>query len=223
MKSIHGSYTLSHAVSDASVAVVSSKYGAWGATRSPRGWSPCLYSLDPPPAQFRLHRLEFTWNSTGYLVPENVGHVFVCLRSPALADFDSDGQLDLVGVGMVIGNVSGYPVLGGGSGPAPYPNAATIETFGGNTNALYGESTTSPQMHDGTDYRVSISSEDTRAGERGRLVRMSVAGPTDAPFQCTLFDHRATYDGEHAAMIVGEAFGELAWTITLSDVIETVE
>lgn len=214
----HGNYQIARRGAGQPIQVTSSRYGSWTARPAPRLWCPCIASLREPGAAPVRHRLEFRISTTNYLIPSNNGHLFVCLRGGMIG---KGATLELDGRGMVIGNVSGYPNRGGGSGPAPYPNAATVETFWAGSNAVYGETTTSPPLLDGAQYFVRIESRDSQKQERGAIIDMSIWTAGGVFHRAQVFDTLGRSTGADVGFVIGTVFDDdRAFKISINDLTE---
>ena len=218
---IHGSYILQRSEDQQTVRVKSTKYGSWVAPSAPSNRAPLIAQQQTPlPNWVSEYRLSFFAIFTNYFGPQNKGHFAIVARG-GHGDANSDGIPDLDGRGFIIGNVSQYPHGPGGSGPAPHPSCAVIESFWPGGNAVYGECCSSPELSNGVRYHFDLRVRDSGYKERGRIIELRIEGGGEY-YEHTMFDHLGKSKGDMAGFTILEVFSDHTWRVDITNLTETV-
>lgn len=140
-------YVMSKNVGDTDPTIVAS----WGAWTGKIGIEEYMYP--------RLtHELVFEFESPNYFSNNTDGHFAVGVR----ANYSSNA---LEGQGIIIGNVTGYP-LSSPCSPTSSPQAVAIEQFYGfHGTCVYGSSTETGGLQDNVRYRVQLTSQQSWRGK----------------------------------------------------------
>lgn len=211
----HGHYLIRKDSKNDVIHVNSSRYGDWQAED---GKGALLYV--PPrrmPAGATRYGVRFRMISSNYFSTDNAGHFAFILRGGVSHD-PQTGAPTLFGRGFILGNVSELSARGNGIGPAPKLNRAAIETWHPGEGAVFGETTSSPELENGIEYSVSCMICDSSAHERGRVIDLAVDGNNwTNTFRARAFDHVGKSDGETAGLAVVEVFSRHSWMFRVFD------
>lgn len=189
-------------------------------TSEPFGvWQGYVAHLRPVLEPVNRHQLQFEFITEDYFAPENSGHFAIAVMAHAPGD-------QLIGHGVVIGNVAAYGIHPGGCVQTPSPNRVAIESFWAGGNCVWGEISSSEPLQNGTRYRLTISAQKTAAGEPGRLVSYTLERKASRYWykttERTLFDTSPVPEN-YAGWFILEVFSTHEWTVHIENVVETIE
>lgn len=168
-------------------------------------------------------QLRFEFLSQNYFSSANIGHFTIGIRGEALLDANNDGQTDLQGRGIIIGNVSAMSPYGTRCGPTPLTNTIAIESYRAGGNCVYGSQTAGPSLMDGVRYRITIRSENSSAGIKAEYISYLLERQDGGQWSPLLVkriadDYVASVSPDLGSWWIAEVFSQHDWQVDLTNV-----
>lgn len=151
--------------------------------------------------------MRFEFITDNYFTNGNKGHFAVGIRG--------DGYNDLLGRGIVIGNVTELA----GDSATSQPAAIAIESFWTTGNAVYGKAGESVELKNNTHYRVSIVSKGERAETIGYTLEKKVEGHWVKLATREMVDYKGIgkTDPTLGGWFIAEVFSTHSWKFNISN------
>lgn len=164
------------------------------------------------------HTLQFEFETSNYFTDDNAGHFAI-----AVAANSSTSQL--LGRGVIIGNVSGYGKRKAGCATYASGNRVILESFWRTGNCVWGDVSTSVRLVNNERYRLTVRTERTSADEPAKVMsyrlEQSIGGNWQEIGRAMIYDPN-TIPLEGGWFIL-EVFSNKPWEMRLFNVVETIE
>lgn len=133
----------------------------------------------PPLRSNERQTMTLEFRGSNYFSPGNIGHFAIGIRGDSLKDVDGDQHRDVLGRGVVLGNVTQYPAQPGqrDCGPAHQTNSLVFESFWAGGNCVFGGHPPPgghPILRDGVWYRLQLWSG-PQCNRRGLFIGYALA------------------------------------------------
>lgn len=185
------------------------KFGSWYGSR--------IELNRPAWNKTNTHTLQFEFESSNYFTDDNAGHFAVAVSA-------NSSSTQLVGRGLVIGNVSGYGQKKNGCATYAAGNRVVLESFWRGGNCVWGDISTSIKIVNNERYRLTLKTERSTADEAAKIMsyrlEQLVGDQWFEVSRAAIFDPNAI--PLEGGWFILEVFSTKPWEFRLYNVTETI-